>query len=218
MTRKGKGRASEGHAQEHFPDTESHGNTPKQSFEQYGRYMVSRLSRIIEGDIIPRLMLALDSPNSISKDESISDRLRDNVDEFVHLVIAHDASVAVRYVSTLRTDGIPLSALYLDLLAPAARKLGELWEDDRCSFTDVTMAVMLSTLRCMIMGSEKALAENVTAAKTEPTAEPKPRYMTQSFMLGLPSVGKNTLTMTAARDHTRKMTSRASANTISLPK
>ena len=103
--------------------------------------MVSRLSRIIEGDIIPRLMLALDSPSSTRNDQAIADRLKDSVDEFVHLVLAHDASVAVRYIGTLRTDGIPLSALYLDLLAPAARRLGELWEQDECSFTDVTIGV-----------------------------------------------------------------------------
>ena len=117
MTIKGKGRSPEDHTQEFFPDTGSDGNssdaTSEQSFDQFGRYMVSRLSRIIEGDIIPRLMLALDSPNSTRKDETIADRLRDNVNEFVHLIIAHDASVAVRYISTLRTDGIPLSALYL---------------------------------------------------------------------------------------------------------
>lgn len=145
MTKKGKGRSSEDHAQEHFPDTASHGNssdaTSEQSFDQFGRYMVSRLSRIIEGDIIPRLMLALDSPSSTRKDQAIADRLNDSIDEFVHLIITHDASVAVRYISTLRTDGIPLSALYLDLLAPAARRLGEMWEHDECSFTDVTIGV-----------------------------------------------------------------------------
>ena len=44
------------------------------------------------------------------------------------------------------------------------------------AFTEVTMAVMLSTLRCMIIGNEKALAQNVTAAKTAPTTLPKVRY------------------------------------------
>ena len=49
--------------------------------------------------------------------------------------------MATRYVGMLRADGTPLSALYLDLLAPAARRLGKLWEDDECSFTDVTVGV-----------------------------------------------------------------------------
>ena len=29
----------------------------------------------------------------------------------------------------------------VDLLAPAARLLGEYWEDDRCDFVDVTMGL-----------------------------------------------------------------------------
>jgi hypothetical protein len=37
------------------------------------------------------------------------------------------------------------------------------------------MAVTLSTSRCMIMGNENALAENVIAANMAPTIEPKPR-------------------------------------------
>ena len=78
------------------------------------------------------------------------------------------------------------------------------------------MAVMLSTSRCMIMGSEKALAENVTAAKTAPIDVPKPKYPSQSRIVGSPSVGKNTLTITAARAQTRKMMSRTSAKIISV--
>jgi methanogenic corrinoid protein MtbC1 len=35
-----------------------------------------------------------------------------------------------------------LQSVCLDLLAPAARHLGELWSDDRCSFTDVTIGLM----------------------------------------------------------------------------
>ena len=57
------------------------------------------------------------------------------------LLLNHDASIATNYVATLRSDGIALSTLYLDLLAPSARRLGEMWEEDECSFTDVTIGV-----------------------------------------------------------------------------
>ena len=43
------------------------------------------------------------------------------------------------------------------------------------AFTDVTTAVTLSTFRCMIIGNENALAENVTAANTAPMLLPKAR-------------------------------------------
>ena len=38
----------------------------------------------------------------------------------------------------MRRRGIAPEAVYLDLLAPTARRLGEWWEDDICDFTQVT--------------------------------------------------------------------------------
>lgn len=121
------------------------GSSQSQNIGEIGelsKQMLSRLSQTIEGDIIPRLMLAFDTRRTAKKQVSeISDRLGENVDEFVQLLLTHDASIAVNYVSTLRSDGVPLSALYLDLLSPAARRLGVMWEEDECSFTDVTIGV-----------------------------------------------------------------------------
>ena len=70
----------------------------------------------------------------------------------------------------------------------------------------------------MIIGSENALAEKVTDANTAPTTLPNARYFASSTVVGTPSVGKNTVTMTAARAQTRKMMSSTNAKTISLPK
>lgn len=133
-------------AQGSFPGTSGQsGSSQDQSIGEIGelsRQMLSRLSQTIEGDIIPRLMLAFDSRRSATAELSeAGDRLAESVDEFVQLLLTHDASVAANYVSTLRSEGIPLSALYLDLLSPAARRLGVMWEEDECSFTDVTIGV-----------------------------------------------------------------------------
>ena len=37
--------------------------------------------------------------------------------------------------------GLPIETLYLDLLAPTARHLGDLWEADVCDFTQVTIGL-----------------------------------------------------------------------------
>jgi methanogenic corrinoid protein MtbC1 len=63
------------------------------------------------------------------------------VDEFVKLILAHDVVVASAYFEAMRSRGVSLEALYLHLLAPAARRLGEFWSDDRCDFTEVTVAL-----------------------------------------------------------------------------
>jgi methanogenic corrinoid protein MtbC1 len=68
---------------------------------------IAGLVRTIEGEIIPRLMLA------------------------------H----AARGQALVSASGVSLEAIYLDLLSPAARKAGDLWEADRCSFTDVTIGL-----------------------------------------------------------------------------
>ena len=107
---------------------------------EFSLKMLSRLGRTIENELIPRLMLAFDTkPDSRSATEVMP--LADHVAPFVRLLIEQDAVVAAHYVDTLRSEGIPIATLYLDLLAPAARRLGELWEDDEVSFADVTIGV-----------------------------------------------------------------------------
>lgn len=147
MTTNSPDRFPPSHAQERLS-----GNV---SLGQASQAMLTKLSRTIEGDIIPRLMLAFDSPIQ-NQAQSAAElvRLDEKVDEFVKLVISQDARIATDYMAALRSQGFRLSDLYLDLLAPAAQRLGEMWEEDECSFTDVTIGVcrmhevMLDFSRC----------------------------------------------------------------------
>ncbi len=103
--------------------------------------MLNRLGKTIENELIPRLMLAFDSRQIDLDPTRVASSLSQHVPEFVALLIEQDANVAARYVDALRSDGYPLAALYLDLLGPAARRLGDMWEEDTCSFADVTIGV-----------------------------------------------------------------------------
>jgi methanogenic corrinoid protein MtbC1 len=64
-----------------------------------------------------------------------------DVKEFVRLLLSHEASVAMAYVETVRQRGATLEAVCLDLLAPSARELGLLWEEDECNFMQVTVGL-----------------------------------------------------------------------------
>ncbi len=64
-----------------------------------------------------------------------------DVEHMTHLVISQEAEAAIGFAQTLNGAGVPLSALYLDLLAPVARRLGEFWVEDRCTFADVTLGL-----------------------------------------------------------------------------
>jgi methanogenic corrinoid protein MtbC1 len=44
-------------------------------------------------------------------------------------------------VDARRRAGVSVESLYLDLFAPAARRLGEMWCDDSCDFSTVTVAL-----------------------------------------------------------------------------
>lgn len=110
--------------------------------EELRRARVGRIVRTIELDVIPRLVRAHRTGLAPGAERPLPPRLtaRD-VDEFVPLVIAADEEPALATVRRLRESGCEVETIYLDLLAPTAQLLGRMWEDDRCSFGDVTIGV-----------------------------------------------------------------------------
>lgn len=102
--------------------------------------LLAKLGRTLETQIIPRFMLAFESDKRARTAAAELD-LGERVEELVHIVLQHDAPVASEYVDTLRQQGFPLADIYLDLLAPAARRLGEMWEYDDVSFAEVAIGV-----------------------------------------------------------------------------
>lgn len=104
---------------------------------------LAQLVRTIEGEIIPRLMLAWRAPPErmvASPTESTMTGSK-SVVEFTGLILADDFPTSMAYVQTLRAKGVTLEMICLDLLAPTARRLGDLWNDDLCDFTQVTLGL-----------------------------------------------------------------------------
>lgn len=100
------------------------------------------LARTIETEIIPRLMLLHQQADEAAAVADGGPRpSAEQVADFTALVMAGDAAVVFAFVQLLLGAGISLEAVYLDLLSPVARRLGELWEQDRCDFGDVTVGL-----------------------------------------------------------------------------
>lgn len=101
------------------------------------------LERIIERDIIPRLFLTHRDPRGspAAKPADPAPLTPEDCEAFASLLVTAEAAEILERVQGLIDRGIGLSQIYLDLLAPAARRLGELWEEDRCSFTEVTLGL-----------------------------------------------------------------------------
>lgn len=107
-----------------------------------GRERLAWLVSTIEGEIIPRLMLAHHADGPVRNESpGQGDAGAFEVEAFAELAMSSDAEAPAAHVALLREAGASLESIYLNLLAPTARYLGELWEADLCDFTTVTAAL-----------------------------------------------------------------------------
>lgn len=121
---------------------------PQDVSKMEGADVARRLVSTIEGEIIPRLMLVRTPPMATStaampvSTGAPAKRPDDaDVEGLTRLLLSHDVDVAVAFVESLRQAGVPVENLLLNLMAPAARRLGTLWEDDLVDFTQVTVGL-----------------------------------------------------------------------------
>jgi methanogenic corrinoid protein MtbC1 len=109
---------------------------------QYGRRS-ERLERTIQNEIVPRLLLSHRvGPIPPSLAAAVAQTLTAaDVETFVDAIRGADDGRAHAYVRALVANGTPVESVYLDLLAPTAHRLGELWDNDECDFVEVTLAM-----------------------------------------------------------------------------
>jgi methanogenic corrinoid protein MtbC1 len=65
--------------------------------------------------------------------------------------LSRDVDAGAAVIARLQADGVPIDEIYTLYLAAAARRMGEKWESDEISFTDVTSAAsrILAILRAL---------------------------------------------------------------------
>lgn len=101
----------------------------------------AELLRAIEGEIVPRLVLARRAGTGPEPTESGASIGETDVKELVRLLLSHDVGIASAYLETILQRGAGFEEVCLSLLAPAARELGLLWEEDECDFMQVTVGL-----------------------------------------------------------------------------
>ena len=104
---------------------------------------LARLERTIENELVPRLLAShragpVPPALSIAIARELSER---DIDGFVAAVRSPDDARAVQFIRDVLTEGASVEAVYLDLLAPSARRLGQMWESDECDFVEVTVSL-----------------------------------------------------------------------------
>ncbi len=96
-----------------------------------------RMARLIEGEIIPRLLLAHRVDHAVvAASFGTAEPLA-----FAHLTLRLEVFALLAEIEGHLARGVPVEAIYLGLLAPTARVLGDFWDNDVCDFVDVTMGM-----------------------------------------------------------------------------
>ncbi len=101
----------------------------------------SAISTLIEGEIIPQLLVAHRTRPCRSVASGSSLITAEDVARFSALPLTLQADELLVHVEEYLARGVGIDAILVDLLAPAARRLGVLWEEDLCDFLDVTIGL-----------------------------------------------------------------------------
>lgn len=120
------------------PKTEARGQLPQ---DHSRPAPIALLARTIENEVIPRLVLARAAPRDPRAGVADARVTVEDLDHLTTLTLRNDLPAGIALLGALAGRGVPLERLYLDLLAPTARCLGVMWEEDRCDFTAVTVAL-----------------------------------------------------------------------------
>ncbi|MFN9632057.1 MAG: B12-binding domain-containing protein [Erythrobacteraceae bacterium] len=99
------------------------------------------VNAMIESEIIPRLLMAHASGASRNKPKRSHPIAPEDASAFAMLPLRLEAAGLLEEVDALIAEGSSVETICLDLLAPAARMLGEMWDRDECDFLDVTMGL-----------------------------------------------------------------------------
>ena len=104
---------------------------------------LERLERTIENELVPRLLTSHRvgpvSPNMAAAAARVLSE--SDVATFVAAVRSQDDSRGAQFVRSVLEEGATVESVYLDLLAPSARRLGSMWDNDECDFVEVTVAL-----------------------------------------------------------------------------
>ena len=100
------------------------------------------LSEVLEKQIIPRLVLAHSPKSADSTVHSSIEISHKKIVTFVLLSYAGDSNQSDQLINGLLSEGVTTEQIFLELIGPAARQLGQMWDQDKVDFTQVTLGLV----------------------------------------------------------------------------
>jgi methanogenic corrinoid protein MtbC1 len=124
------------------------------------------LVRAVKQDVIPRLVAMPWVRVSTQLDDSakIGDA---TIRRLTTLCLESDAQAVSVFVAQLHRAGVAAEAIFENLLTPVARQLGLMWEDDTCSFVDVTIGVL------RLQNAQRSLTEEFLNSQNSVVGAPR---------------------------------------------
>lgn len=114
------------------------------------------LMQILESQIIPSLLAANEFTEPFYSTDGARTALptESEILNFAELCTGLDEEAPNLFVQGLMTEGLNSEAIFLHLLAPAARHLGYLWDEDLCDFSKVTIGLLRMQKITLRLGSD----------------------------------------------------------------
>ena len=102
---------------------------------------LSSIERLVTMNVLPELKSSQNgSPaEGAANYRSYRRPTDDEVILFSDIAINCDTDASLKFILMLMDRGVPIESIYLDLISPAAKFLGEMWIEDRCDFAHVTL-------------------------------------------------------------------------------
>lgn len=131
--------------QDHRQEMDSSGAV--ETFEASDRDLLATpspaaLAQLIEGEIIPRLLMAHQAGGRSEVIPMTTGVIAPSeLSRFARQVMTDDLSTLIDHVDLLMRRGVAVETIYFDLLSPTAKLLGDMWEEDACTFNDVTIGL-----------------------------------------------------------------------------
>jgi MerR family transcriptional regulator, light-induced transcriptional regulator len=99
-----------------------------------------RLSSIVKSAVLPRLVQMHREPLVVAARNKRCISIKD-IEKLAHLVLDPNTQLSSAFVSKLEDEGHEIDDIFVNLLEPAARCLGTMWDNGECSFVDVALGV-----------------------------------------------------------------------------
>ena len=123
---------------------------------------------VVEDHIIPRLVRGSEEDPVLTNASRGAGRMPSEGDviAFADLAVNADVRSSLEFIGSLLDKDISVESIYLDLISPAAKYLGDMWVDDRVDFSRVSLGASCMQRSLIGLGQRYESKHDFTAQRS----------------------------------------------------